>query len=85
MLYFVKTGFMRFVVAALLFFLLLSSCGKKIKDINGDEPIEVMDFIQSFQDQELPINFNSINLDKKESDSFYIKSKKGILLQIFLL
>ena len=71
-----KNHFMRLLIVVLPIVLLLSSCGKKIKDINGDEPIEVMDFIQSFQDQELPINFNSINLDKKESDSFYIKSKK---------
>ena len=66
---------MRFLIAALSFFLLLSSCGKKIKDINGDEPIEAVDFIESFQNHELPINFNTGNLGEKESDSFYIKSK----------
>jgi len=66
---------MRLLIAALSFFLLLSSCGKKIKDINGDEPIEAVDFIESFQNHELPINFNTVNLGEKESDSFYIKSK----------
>jgi hypothetical protein len=67
---------MRLLIAALSFFLLLSSCGKKIKDINGDEPIAAVDFIESFQDHELPINFNTVNIGKKESDSFYIKSKR---------
>jgi len=68
---------MRLLIAALSFFLLLSSCGKKKdKDINSDDPIEAVDFIESFQDYELPVNFNTVNLGKKESDSFYIKAKK---------
>ena len=67
---------MRLLLAAMCIFLLLSSCGKKIKDINSDEPIEKADFIESFLDLELPINFNAVNIGKKESDSFYIKSKR---------
>ncbi len=67
---------MRLLIATLSFFLLLSSCGKKIKDVNSDEPIAAVDFIESFKEHELPINFNTVNLVGKESDSFFIKSKK---------
>jgi hypothetical protein len=57
------------VLSSLLFF----SCGKKAKDINGDEPIEASDFIMAFPARSLPIMFNETNLNKKESDSFLIK------------
>jgi hypothetical protein len=53
--------------------LLLFSCGKKVKDINGDEPIEAADFITAFPAKPLPIMFNESELNKKESDSFLIK------------
>ena len=67
---------MRLLIPTLFTFLLISSCGKKIKDINSDEPIDTVDFIESFVDVELPINFNIVNIGKKESDSFFIKSKR---------
>jgi hypothetical protein len=62
------------ILSSLIFF----SCGKKAKDINGDEPIEATDFIMSFPARSLPIMFNEGNLNKNESDSFLIKKNSLI-------
>lgn len=58
----------------LLFVLLLVSCGKKNKDVNADETIETIDFIESFPERGLPILFQQKDLKNKESDSFFIKT-----------
>jgi hypothetical protein len=63
------------IFSSLIFF----SCGKKAKDINGEEPIEVSDLIMAFPARKLPIMFNETNLNKKEPDSFLIK--KNTLLK----
>ena len=66
---------MRFLISVLFLCLLVFSCGKKSKNINSDETIEAVDFIESFNDRSLPIIFNQKELNKKETDSFFIKSK----------
>ncbi|MFM6970420.1 MAG: 4Fe-4S dicluster domain-containing protein, partial [Sediminibacterium sp.] len=53
---------------------LLVSCGKKVKDVNQDDNLESTDFIESFPERSLPVMFQKAELDKKESDSFYVKS-----------
>lgn len=63
----------RLTICALLFFLMVS-CGKKTKDINADEAIETIDFIESFPQRELPIMFQQKDLKKTTSDSFFIKN-----------
>lgn len=50
------------------------ACGQKEKDINTADDIETSDFIASFPVKELPIQFNSKDLIKKESDSFFVKT-----------
>lgn len=59
-----------FIVFSILFF----ACKQTEKDINADEDIEATDFMLAFPEKQLPIQFNSKDISKKESDSFYIKS-----------
>jgi len=63
----------RLTICALLL-VLMASCGKKTKDINADEAIEAIDFIESFPLRELPIIFQQKDFKKNESDSFFIKN-----------
>lgn len=65
---------MRAISLLILCTLLLSSCSKKIKDINLDESVESSDFIESFPKQSLPVQFGQKELLKKESDSLFLKS-----------
>jgi hypothetical protein len=53
--------------------LLFVACSDKSKDINIDDEIETVDFISSFPEKTLPIQFNYKDLIKKESDSFFLK------------
>ena len=64
---------MRKIFPFLAIIFIFISCGKKVKDINQDEDVVVSDFIQSFKEIELPIQFKAESFDKKESDSDYIK------------
>jgi hypothetical protein len=64
-----RIGFIWIVISTLFF-----ACGQKEKDINSADDIETTDFIASFPEKELPIQFNSKDLNKNESDSFFIKS-----------
>lgn len=70
----------RLTICALLL-VLMASCGKKTKDINTDEGIEAIDFIESFPLRELPIIYQQKDLKKNESDSFFINNK---VVAIFL-
>ena len=70
----------RLTICALLL-VLMASCGKKTKDINADEGIEAIDFIESFPLRELPIIYQQKDLKKNESDSFFINNK---VVSIFL-
>lgn len=65
---------MQRLTICVLLLVLLASCGKKPKDINTDETIETIDFIESFPLLELPIMFQQKDFKKKESDSFFIKN-----------
>lgn len=58
------------ICISILFF----ACGQKEKDINTADDLETTDFIASFPEKQLPIQFNTRDLDKKESDSFFVKS-----------
>lgn len=58
----------------LLISILFFACGQKEKDINASDDIETTDFIASFPEKTLPIQFNSRDLNKKESDSFFVKT-----------
>jgi hypothetical protein len=63
------------IFALLIALALLSySCNRKITDINLEETIESIDFIESFPQQDLPIRFGQKELQKKETDSLFIKS-----------
>jgi len=64
---------MRKLIPLLSLMILIVSCGKKTKDINVDENIITSDFIESFSEVALPIQFKQDYFDKKESDSNYIK------------
>ena len=52
---------------------LFIACGEKSKDINKDDEIETVDFISSFPEKTLPIQFTHKDLIKKENDSFFLK------------
>lgn len=65
---------MQRITIAVLLLVLMASCGKKSKDINADEAIETIDFIESFPMRDLPILFQQKDLKKNESDSFFIKN-----------
>jgi hypothetical protein len=65
---------MRKALIWILSIFLIVGCQQKEKDINKDDDIEVADFISSFPQKDLPIQFNSKDLLSSESDSFYIKS-----------
>jgi hypothetical protein len=56
-------------------YLFLLSCSSATKDINTDEDIETIDFINAFPEKPLPIQFQQKDLAQKELDSFYTKSK----------
>lgn len=58
------------LLTSILFF----ACGQKEKDINTSDDIETTDFIASFPEKTLPIQFNTKDLNKKESDSFFVKT-----------
>jgi hypothetical protein len=64
---------MRKVFTWIVYSILLVACQQKEKDINTDEDIQVADFIASFPQKDLPIQFNSKEIGNKESDSFYVK------------
>jgi hypothetical protein len=58
----------------ILFSFFFFACQQQEKDINNDEDIQATDFIHSFPEKQLPIQFKSKDIHTKESDSFYIKS-----------
>lgn len=58
------------LLTSILFF----ACVQKEKDINTSDDIETTDFIASFPEKTLPIQFNTKDLNKKESDSFFVKT-----------
>lgn len=64
---------MRLFILSLFFSVLTFSCSEKVKDINTDETVGITDFLQSFPEKPLPISFQQKDLERKESDSFYIK------------
>jgi hypothetical protein len=66
---------MRFPLVLASFLLILTSCGKKVKDINSDDPLEAKDFIEAFLEKPLPIQFTQADIQKKENDSFFVKTK----------
>ncbi|MEY3178087.1 MAG: hypothetical protein RJB42_328 [Bacteroidota bacterium] len=65
---------MRKAFTLILISLFFFACKQQEKDINTDEDIETTDFILAFPEKQLPIQFNSKDINQKESDSFYIKS-----------
>jgi hypothetical protein len=65
---------MRIFALLIVLALLSYSCNRKVKDINLEETIESIDFIESFPQQDLPIRFGQKELSKKETDSLFIKS-----------
>ena len=65
---------MKKIVPLFLLAICTFSCAKKEKDINTAEDIATEDFIQAFNEVELPVQFKEEYFDKKESDSSYIKS-----------
>lgn len=76
------------IIWIFLLSLIFVACGQKEKDVNTADDLDNSDFIVSFPDKELPIQFNSKNLNKKESDSFFIKTsviKKFIPDSVFKL
>lgn len=70
-----KNPEMRFFPVVFLFIFITVSCGKKVKDINSDEPLESKDFVEAFAEKTLPVQFNQKDLKQKENDSFFVKSK----------
>jgi hypothetical protein len=72
---------MRYLVFTFCFWVLLSNCGEKAEDINQAENPAAEDLIASFQPVELPFMFQQKDLNKKESDSFFIKNE---VLQKFI-
>jgi hypothetical protein len=62
--------FAKWLTIALVF----CACNQAEKDINTAEDLESSDFISSFPEKPLPLQYNTKELNKKESDSFYIKS-----------
>jgi hypothetical protein len=65
---------MRNAFTFILFSIFFFACKQTEKDINTDEDIETTDFMLAFPEKQLPIQFSSKDINKKESDSFYIKS-----------
>jgi hypothetical protein len=65
---------MRYLYIGILYCFILSSCKQTATDINEAENPEVSDFIASFREIQLPVQFNNRDLKKLSSDSFFIKS-----------
>jgi hypothetical protein len=65
---------MRYLYIGILCCLILSSCKQTAEDINNAENPEVSDFVASFREIQLPVQFNNRDLKKLSSDSFFIKS-----------
>ena len=58
-----------------LVILLAASCKSKKASLAGDEPVEIVDFIEFFPDINLPYQVADSNLLKKEKDSLLISYK----------
>ena len=56
----------------LILIILLAGCKSKKKSLSGDEPVEIIDFIEFFTDTKLPNQFDDRKLLKKEQYKFII-------------
>ena len=65
---------MRNLILTILYIFILTSCSNKVKDVNIDESVEVSDFIASFPELNLPIQYGQKEIKQKERDSLFIKS-----------
>jgi hypothetical protein len=54
---------------------LILSCGQRKVSLSGDEPLEVTDFIGSFEPVKLPYMLTDTSLARKPSDSMLISAK----------
>lgn len=54
---------------------LMFSCKSKKKDLSGDDPVEVTDFIDFFPEKQLAYQLSDTSLNKKEKDSLRISHK----------
>jgi len=67
-------GQFRWLVLMVLFGLLACS-GKKKVVLSGDEPVDIKDFIESFQTLDLPYQIADTSVSKKKSDTSLISYK----------
>ena len=65
----------RFFVLLLAAIILLGGCRGKKKSLSGDEPLEVGEFITSFNEIDLPYTIADTTLIKKDNDSTLISNK----------
>ena len=59
----------------LVLFLCFAACKSKKKDLSGDDPVSVNDFIEFFQEVSLPYNIADTQINKKLPDSLLINEK----------
>lgn len=59
----------------LVLFVCFAACKSKKKDLSGNEPVDVEDFIAFFQEVSLPYNIADTQINKKLPDSLLINEK----------
>lgn len=59
----------------LILFVCVAACKSKKKDLSGDQPVTVGDFIEFFQEINLPYNIADTQINKKLPDSLLISEK----------
>ncbi len=65
----------KFWLGSLILLIFLACSSKKKKSLSGDDPVDIKDFIESFESQKLPYTFADTMLAKKANDSTNISQK----------
>lgn len=66
---------MRKFIAVCIMLTVLFSCKNQKKDLSGEEPVDINDFIGFFQDVSLPYNIADTQINRKLPDSLLINNK----------
>lgn len=66
---------MQKIVSVIIVVFILLSCSSKKKNLTGEEPVDINDFIGFFQDVELPYSIADTQISRKLPDTLLISNK----------
>src|SRR5690606_25445003 len=70
-----KSGIMQKFLTICVAVLVLLSCKSSKKDLSGEEPVDINDFIEFFQELPLPYSIADTQINRKLPDSLLISTK----------